>query len=94
MGARGTTNSNSRGSSCDRRVRKLWLLSEFGDGTQAPCSFCGEPVTYETISVDRYPVPGIEGGTYSRNNIRPSCNFCNSSDGSRLGNERRLARTR
>lgn len=90
---RGTSNTNSRGSSKDRKARKLWLLKEFGDGEEAPCSFgCGTMVTYTTITVDRYPVPGILGGKYTRDNIRPACGFCNSSDGSTLGHQRRIER--
>lgn len=79
--ARGTSNGNSRGGSRERRVRKAWLLREFGDGVKAPCSFCTEPVTMETISVDRWPIPGCDGGTYARGNIRPACRTCNSSHG-------------
>lgn len=90
---RGTSNTNDRGSSYARRARKQWLLDEFGDGTEAPCAFCGKMVTFQTITVDRYPVPGCEGGTYARDNVRPSCGFCNSSDGSKLGHARRAARS-
>lgn len=87
---RGTSNSNSRGGSKDRRIRKLWILTEFGDGTSALCSFgCGTHVTYETVTIDRFPIPGIEGGTYRRGNIRPACGFCNSSDGAKLGHRRK-----
>lgn len=83
--ARGTSNGNSRGGSADRRRRKLWLLEEFGDGSQAACSFgCGTTVTMETITVDRFPVPGCQGGTYARGNIRPACRGCNSSRGAVL----------
>lgn len=88
---RGTSNSNSRGSSKDRHARKLWLLAEFGDGVTAPCSFeCGAVVTYETITVDRHPIKGTDGGKYTRDNIRPSCAHCNYSDGGSLGAERRI----
>lgn len=88
---RGTSNSNSRGSSTDRRRRKIWLLAEFGDGEVAPCSFegCEEMLTFETITVDRIQ-PGCEGGRYIRGNIRPACGFHNSQDGSYLGHRRRL----
>lgn len=93
MTKRGTSNTNDRGSSYARRARKQWLLDEFGDGTEAECSFCHRTVTFSTISVDRYPIPGCEGGRYVKGNIRPSCNSCNSKDGGLLGNARRLARS-
>lgn len=81
---RGTTNSNSRGSVSDRAARKLWLLKTFGDGTTAPCAFCTTAVTVETITVDRYPVPGCDGGRYVHGNIRPACGPCNYSHGARV----------
>jgi 5-methylcytosine-specific restriction endonuclease McrA len=92
--ARGTTNRNNRGSATDRRARKQYLLDQFGDGTTAPCALhvstnCQEAVTFETITVDRHPIPGCEGGRYTRDNIRPACGPCNQTDGGRLGNERR-----
>lgn len=82
---RGTTNRNARGSAETRRRRKLWLLETFGDGTTAPCSFaCGTVLTFETITVDRFPVPGCQGGGYDRSNIRPACGSCNSVYGGSL----------
>lgn len=91
---RGTTNRNARGGADQRRARKAWLLAEFGDGASAECALSAHPrclgrVTMDTITVDRYPVPGIEGGTYRRGNIRPACPVCNYSQGGKLGNERR-----
>jgi hypothetical protein len=86
---RGTSNTNDRGSSYARRARKQWLLDTFGDGTTAPCAFCHRPVTFCTISVDRFPIPGCEGGKYVKGNIRPSCGPCNSRDGSLLGHARK-----
>ena len=88
MSKRGTSNSNSRGSAADRLARKLWLLATFSPKlgpTEAWCEFnCGTIVTLKTISVDRYPIPGCEGGSYRRDNIRPSCSGCNSRHGSEL----------
>jgi hypothetical protein len=79
---RGTSNANDRGSSSQRRARKLWLLVTFGDGTTATCGFgCGTVLTFETITVDRHPVPGCQGGRYVRGNIRPACGPCNSRHG-------------
>lgn len=94
--ARGTTNRNSRGSTENRRVRKQWLLTEFGNGTTADCQLgvspnCQGVVTLTTISVDRFPVPGCEGGTYRRGNIRPACAPCNTLDGALLGAARKVA---
>lgn len=81
---RGTSNSNRRGSSADRRARKLWLLATFdvdlGPET-ARCALrchrdCHDTVTYETMQVDR-KVSQLHGGTYRRDNIQPSCPPCN-----------------
>jgi hypothetical protein len=88
---RGTSNKNITGSSEDRRRRKRWLLVTFGDGESAECSFegCTVRVTFETITVDRFPIPGYAGGTYKRDNIRPACAKCNYTDGSRAGHRRK-----
>lgn len=81
---RGTTNRNDRGSAESRRIRKQWLLDTFGDGITAPCAFCAEPVEFTTMTVDRYPLPGCQGGRYVRGNIRPACAPCNSMYGGAL----------
>lgn len=85
---------NQRGNTKDRKVRKQWLLDTFGDGKEAKCSFdgCTQMVTFHTITVDRFPVPGIEGGRYIRGNIRPACSYHNSKDGSQIAMNRRMAR--
>lgn len=44
------------------------------------CYRCGKLLTAETVTVDRI-VPGCQGGTYRRSNIRPACQRCNSSTG-------------
>jgi len=81
-GRRGPSNKNVSGSSYDRRARKRWLLNEFGDGETVPCSFeCGTILTFETLTVDRFPIPGREGGRYVHGNIRPACMPCNEADG-------------
>gem|GEM_PF-5513581 len=41
-----------------------------------------------TITVDRI-IPGIYGGKYTRDNIRPMCASCNMSIGGMLGAKRR-----
>lgn len=75
---RGTTNRNDRGSAAARRVRKQWLLDEFGDGVTVECAFdCGTLLTFETITVDRFPLAGCNGGRYVKGNIRPACGPCN-----------------
>lgn len=77
---------DKRGNPEDRRRRRQWLLEEFGNGVTAPCAFgCGTILTEETMSVDRYPIPGAFGGTYARGNIRPACVPCNSRHGQTLG---------
>lgn len=91
MTRRGTTNRNDRGSSYDRRKRKQFLLDRDGDGEKVECYRCSVVLTFFTITVDRI-VPGIEGGTYRRDNIRPACGPCNSETGGRLGGQRRAAR--
>lgn len=80
---RGTTNRNARGSVYDRAARRAFLLTAFGDGTTAPCYRCGTELTDSTITVDRI-VPGRDGGTYRRANIRPACGPCNSETGGAL----------
>ena len=83
MSARGTTNRNARGSASARRTRKQYLLDTFGDGTTCRCHYCKCELTFETLTVDRI-VPGILGGTYRRNNIRPACMHDNSIEGTAL----------
>jgi len=110
---RGTTNTNARGSSENRRVRREWLVVTFrancdipADGMTDPdlwggvapgqgipacrCYRCGILLTATTLTVDRI-IPGIEGGTYRRNNIRPACGTCNSLTGAKLAHSRKVA---
>lgn len=87
---RGTSNSNARGSSRDRRARKVYLLATYGDGDQCWCYRCGVMLTFGTLTVDR-KIPGALGGTYRRENIRPACGPCNSETGGRFGAARRWA---
>lgn len=81
---RGTSNSAVRGSSYARRKLKQWMLDTFGDGVTAPCSFCGAALTFETLTKDRYPIPGCHGGKYVKGNVRPACMKCNASNGATL----------
>ena len=69
-----------RGSSYDRRARKLWLLATFGDGERCPCEHCGTELIFETLYVDR-KTPGCQGGRYTRDNIQPSCGACSHRQG-------------
>jgi len=55
------------------------------------CFRCGRLLIDATLTADRIK-PGVEGGSYCRENIRPACGPCNSSTGSKLGHERRKAR--
>jgi 5-methylcytosine-specific restriction endonuclease McrA len=85
---RGTSNTNARGSSTARRRRKQFLLDKYGDGTTTTCYRCPAALNFETITVDRI-IPGCEGGTYRRDNIRPACAPCNEHTGGKLGASRR-----
>jgi hypothetical protein len=87
-----TTNRNRRGGSKQRRIRRAWLLTHFGDGTTAPCYRCATPLDEKTITADRI-FPGCLGGTYRRANIRPCCNPCNMETGGQLGRARRGVRS-
>lgn len=90
LARRGTTNRNARGSTKDRAARRRYLLDTFGNGETCPCYRCDTELTDETLTVDRI-IPGIEGGTYRRDNIRPACGYCNSSTGSALARSRAAA---
>lgn len=84
----GRTNRNERGSSYDRRARRAWLVSVRagfgGDGVKVPCWECGRMLTEENVIPDRI-VPGSEGGTYRRSNIRgPHCTLCSCRQGQRM----------
>lgn len=73
-----------RGSAASRRARKNWLLGAVadrklgwapfgGNGTEVPCVFCREPLTFATVEADRI----VPGGPYARNNVQPACRPCN-----------------
>lgn len=69
---------DSRGSSYDRKRRKIWMLATFGDGKKCRCTHCPKILTLETLEADRI-VPGSKGGTYKQGNIQPACRACNAS---------------
>lgn len=104
---RGTSNTNARGSSADRRRRREYLVTTYRANVDAlprltgglrsvplgrgipccRCFRCATLLTVDTVTVDRI-VPGCQGGTYRRNNIRPACATCNESTGGALGASR------
>lgn len=47
-----------------------------------------QTMTAQTLTVDRI-IPGVQGGTYRRNNIRPACGDCNSETGGALASRGR-----
>lgn len=88
---RSTSNANQRGNTVARALRRSWLVMVYGDGLEVLCFHCGKRLNVATVSCDRIR-PGVDGGTYARDNIRPSCLDCNVSDGGRLGRARQLGR--
>lgn len=52
------------------------------------CYRCGDLLTVDSVSADRI-VPGIQGGTYRRENIRPACDACQSITGALLAQQRK-----
>jgi len=88
---RGTSNTNARGSSYQRRALTQWMLNTFGDGETAQCAFDGCPtiLTAQTMTKDRYPIPGRRGGRYVHGNVRPACMTHNASHGAREAAEER-----
>lgn len=83
MTRRGTSNSNDRGSAEARRRRKCWILATFGDGISVVCYRCPTVLLYSTVEVDRI-IPGVLGGRYTRDNIRPCCGDCNKVTGNEV----------
>lgn len=45
------------------------------------CWRCGKLLTADTVTIDRWPVPGIDGGKYTATNTRPACATCNPTTG-------------
>ncbi len=57
------------------------IMTPVGEGQPScRCYRCGTLLTVDTVTVDRI-IPGCQGGTYRRNNIRPACGSCNSETG-------------
>lgn len=60
-----------------KRRRDKWKFKHL---PACRCYRCGDLLHFDTLTVDRI-IPGCRGGTYRRNNIRPSCADCNSKTG-------------
>lgn len=75
---------DKRGNSVDRRKRKEFLVNKFGNGITAPCWECKSPLRVNEMVADRI-IPGIRGGRYTRNNIRPQCHPCSRKQGYEIG---------
>ena len=71
-----SSNGGERPNSYQRRARKYYLLVKHGDGETCPCYFCGETLTFKTLTLDRRK-PGSRGGTYEKRNLLPACITCN-----------------
>lgn len=68
--------------------RMTTMLVPPGEGVPCcRCYRCGVLLTVDTVTADRI-IPGCEGGTYRRNNIRPACADCNQATGAALGGRR------
>lgn len=90
---RGTSNGCSRGSAADRKARRAFLVAAFGWPALGLvlCYRCHVPLLQDedpeapgqSVTVDRI-VPGVLGGRYTRDNIRPACGPCNSETGALL----------
>jgi hypothetical protein len=89
---RSTSNANARGNTLERGIRRAWLVTTYGDGVEVLCFHCGTGLTSATVSCDRIR-PGVLGGSYAQDNIRPACLDCNVSDGGKLGRARQLGRS-
>lgn len=73
----GRPEGDRRGNNEDRKRRRTWMLLKFGNGVNAPCHWCRKPLDFETLTVDRHPKQGRDGGRYTRDNIVPACGTCN-----------------
>lgn len=76
---RGTSNTNDRGNTADRRRRKAWLLATYDEDLgpdTCRCAECRVELDWDSVQLDRI-VPGALGGRYTRDNIRPLCALCN-----------------
>jgi hypothetical protein len=60
-------------------------VDNHGDGTTVQCATCPTVLTADTLTVDRWPLAGADGGRYVRDNIRAQCSPCASAQGGRMG---------
>jgi len=72
-----SNNRAGRSNSTRRRARKTWILNTFGNGNTVFCNWCKKRLTFTTLTIDRYPIPGARGGRYREDNIVPACKSCN-----------------
>lgn len=97
-------NGNERGNNDSRRKRRAWLMVTYASDVTGlvRCYRCGcllfnpdqggpyvEQLHHNPLplTIDRI-IPGCQGGTYRRSNIRPACLPCNSSTGAKLATRR------
>jgi hypothetical protein len=93
---RSRSNRNDRGSSYTRRRRREWLVEEYGDGEFVACFLQRSPLCLyvldkDNVSPDRQ-VLGVNGGSYARSNILPSCLPCQCDQGGEVGQAQKAAR--
>lgn len=69
----GRPGGDKRGNAAQRRARKGYLLTLWGNGETCPCSYCGHLLTFATVEADRI----LAGGSYARHNVIPACRECN-----------------
>lgn len=72
----GRAGGDMRGNTTDRARRTAKLLAEFGDGTTAPCVYCGTALTAATLTQDKI-YTADQGGRYNYANLLPACINCN-----------------
>ena len=99
--SRGTSNTNERGSTDDRRARRAWIMHTYASDVAGfvRCYRCGEllynpnnppeglaMIVLKPLTIDRI-IAGCKGGTYRRNNIRPCCSHCNTATGGYIHNK-------
>lgn len=68
------------------RPGEAWCYRTVPVGHGVPacrCYRCGVLLTVDTVTADRI-LPGMLGGRYTRDNIRPACATCNSTTGAEL----------
>lgn len=66
-----------RGNNRDRKARRDWLYARHRvPGGYVLCRWCGRRMRTRW-QVDRWPVCGHKGGSYTRDNVVISCPKCN-----------------